>query len=56
MAYPNFKKGLKMVSGPFGVKNTASVKSACAMWIMHVVQNYDNDILKELAVAKPLES
>ena len=27
------------------------VKSACAMWKMHVVKNYDNGILEGLVVA-----
>jgi hypothetical protein len=33
------------------ITNTASVKSACAMWKVHMVQNCDNDILEGLAVA-----
>jgi hypothetical protein len=34
--------------------NVASVKSVHAMWKMHVVQSYDNDILEELAITNPL--
>ena len=33
--------------------NTAFVKIACAMSKMHVIQNYDNDILEGLVVANP---
>jgi hypothetical protein len=29
MAYPNFKKGLKMVSGPLGVKTNCTYKKRC---------------------------
>jgi uncharacterized protein YbcV (DUF1398 family) len=33
--------------------NIVSVKSARAMWKVHIVQNYDNDILEGFAVANP---
>jgi hypothetical protein len=33
--------------------NIVSIKSACAMWKMLMVQNCDNDILEGLAVADP---
>ena len=33
--------------------NIVSIKGACAMWKMLMVQNCDNDILEGLAIANP---
>ena len=35
------------------IRNTTSIKSACAMWKVLMVQSSDNDILEGLAVANP---
>jgi hypothetical protein len=35
------------------IKNTSFIRNASAMWKMHMVQNYDNDILEGLIGPPP---
>jgi hypothetical protein len=36
--------------------NNVSIKSACAMWKVLMVQNWENDVLEGLAIANPFQS